>query len=220
MDLKFGKSNFVYRIKFIIDLCKSKSVLSLGCGEYPLTEQNIKRDEHIHLKLNELSNDVYGVEMDINSVEILRNKYKIKNIFLGNVEKLNDIPISKIFDVILAGDIIEHLDCPGLMLEGIKKFMDNNSILIISTNNAYSIPANMRYFIGKNPDSKNHLCIFSKSTLLNILDKRGFRIENICGAYDHKPKGIINKLLFYLGLVFLKLKPLSAGTLIVVAKLK
>ncbi|MBO0181221.1 hypothetical protein J0682_30075, partial [Vibrio parahaemolyticus] len=74
------------------------------------------------------------------------------------------------FDVIVAGEIIEHLNNPGLFLSGVRRFMHRDSKLVITTINAYCA---MRFFVyalrGRRGINEfvhpDHVAYYSYSTL-------------------------------------------------------
>ena len=109
-----------------------------------------------------------------------------QNIIQGNMETYN---FNKKFDVIVAGDIIEHVDNQGLLLNNIKRHLKNNGKFILSTQNAkwFLYP-----FVKHNP---THTLVHDPDTLTNILERFGFEIE-IFEYYDgNKYHNIIEKIL-------------------------
>lgn len=152
-----------------------KSVLHLGCTNYPYTQSSIENDDLLHFELEKIASEVYGFDFDQNGIDIL-NENGTKNLYLADLEKLEKVELDKTFDVIIAGEMIEHLSNPGLFLRGIKRFMNPKTNLVITTINAYS---GMRYWIyflrGKGginePVHPDHVAYYSYSTL-NLLIKR------------------------------------------------
>jgi len=59
--------------------------------------------------------------------------------------KLENVAIEQKFDIIVCGELIEHIENPGLMLDGIKRFMNDDRILIITTPNPCSKKKNKTY---------------------------------------------------------------------------
>ena len=65
------------------------------------------------------------------------------------------------FDVIVIGDLIEHLSNPGLMLYRIKKFCDERTKIIITTPNAFGLLNFIRYSINKFKEGNEHVMSFN-----------------------------------------------------------
>ncbi len=100
----------------------------------------------------------------------------IANLYQADLEKLEELEINETFDVIVAGEIIEHLNNPGLFLQGIQRFMNSGSTLLITTVNAYCGFRLLYYALrGKGgtaePVHPDHVAYYSYSTL-NLLIKR------------------------------------------------
>jgi hypothetical protein len=97
--------------------------------------------------------------------------------------------------VIIAGEMIEHLSNPGLFLRGIKRFMNDDTSLIITTINAYS---GMRFFIyslrgkgGANePVHPDHVAYYSYKTLNLVVERENLSVKEFL-FYDigdeHRP---------------------------------
>jgi 2-polyprenyl-3-methyl-5-hydroxy-6-metoxy-1,4-benzoquinol methylase len=150
-------------------MCEGKKVLHLGCTNYPFTKESIKHDMLLHFDLKKVAGKLYGFDYDQQGLDILSQAGE-KNLYRGDLEKLEEVELNETFDVIIAGEMIEHLSNPGLFLRGIKRFMNKNTSLIISTINAYS---GMRFFIyafrgkgGENePVHPDHVAYYSYKTL-------------------------------------------------------
>lgn len=169
---KLPKLDVVDRIKFIVEECNDKNVLHLGAVDY-------YRDSvcGLHQKLIDVSRNVVGVDIDKEGIEKAK-KDNIYNIYHGNVENLERSWPDEKFRVILATEIIEHLDNPGLFLESIKKFFDDDTKMIITTPNAFSLHSFVYSFLtGSEYVHPNHTCYYSFNTLQYTLKKHDFKIE-------------------------------------------
>ena len=73
-----------------------------------------------------------------------------ENLVVGNVENLKDIGIDGTFEVIIAGELLEHVGNVGKCLENIHCLMDKESILVVSVPNAHSAKSFVRVFWAPN----------------------------------------------------------------------
>lgn len=154
-------------------------LLNIGFGYGILEEQIIQKK--FNLKL-------FGIDISNNAVKNLNKKYGIKY-------KLGDIRNIKFknsyFNVVLALDVIEHLNNTGVStaLQEIRRILKNNGILIIS------IPINEK----KEDSIRNkHLQNFSSRKLNNILSKYKFIVNKEIQLSAFRNyfilKNIINKI--------------------------
>ncbi len=188
------KFELVQRLETITALCKNKKVLHLGCTNYPYTQEAIDNDMLLHFELEKEASEVYGFDFDQSGIDILTS-HGSKNLFIADLEHLEDVAVYQTFDVIIAGEMIEHLNNQGLFLDGIKRFMVPETQLVITTINAY---CGMRFLIyalrgkgGTNePVHPDHVAYYSYSTLSLLLKRHGFLIDEFMFydiGHEHRP---------------------------------
>lgn len=198
-----GKLELVQRLDVINELCAGKKVLHLGCTNYPYTRQAIESDMLLHFEVEKIASELYGFDYDQAGIDILA-EHGSKNLYRADLEKLEDVKLDETFDLILAGEMIEHLNNPGLFLSGIQRFMNPNTTLLITTVNAY---CGMRFLVyglrGKGgvaePVHPDHIAYYSYSTLNLLVNRHGLTVDKFM-FYDlgreHRPhsRKIINFL--------------------------
>ena len=188
------KFQLVKRVDYIKKMCEGKKVLHLGCTNSPFTRESIKNEMLLHHDLKKVAAELYGFDYDAEGLEIFKEIGE-ENIYWADLEHLEDVDLNETFDVIIAGEMIEHLSNPGLFLRGIKRFMNSDTSLIITTINAYS---GMRFFIyglrgkgGANePVHPDHVSYYSYKTLNHVLQRENLNVKEFL-FYDigdeHRP---------------------------------
>jgi 2-polyprenyl-3-methyl-5-hydroxy-6-metoxy-1,4-benzoquinol methylase len=211
---------YIYRDDFLLTNAADKSVLHIGCSSAPYTEQRLQAGTHLHERLLGVTRELYGIDLSSEGLDIMSSYLKCGNLFVGDAERLEEVSITKNdFDIVLAGDILEHLNNPGLFLAGVQRFMGPQSRLIISTNNAFSLPNFVRLVLGGFREGTGHVFVNSPATLTNLLDRHGMKATEIATGYERKPTGSVRRATFQIGATAFKLFPALGGTLIVVAML-
>lgn len=170
----------VDRLETINQYCRGKKVLHLGCANSPYTRDSIDSDTLLHFEIAKVAAELYGFDYDAKSLDLLRERGS-GNLFVADLEHLEDTDLNETFDVIVAGEMIEHLNNPGLFLEGIKRFMNPKTELVITTINAYG---GMRFFWysltrnhGRNePVHPDHVAYYSYSTLSLLAKRHGLDV--------------------------------------------
>lgn len=183
-------NNPIYRKDCIIELCTEKKVLHLGFVQHKdLWKEKMQNDDWLHSKIANTAKKLVGIDYLKNEVELIRKKFDY-DVYFGNVMKLNKVDISKKFDVIVCGELIEHISNPGLMLDGIKRFMHLNTILIITTPNPWrdlwvkNMYTNNLEINWINPE---HVCWYSFQTLKQLLFRYNYK-EVHFDYYLHETK--------------------------------
>jgi 2-polyprenyl-3-methyl-5-hydroxy-6-metoxy-1,4-benzoquinol methylase len=174
------------RKDFLLEKCKNKRVLHLGCVDEGLTEERLESSNLLHTQLLGVAKEVIGIDISEEGLNLLR-KLKILNLIKGNVEQLDRVPdlLGKNFDIILATEIIEHLNNPGLFLQSAKKLFNEKTIMILTTPNAHRITGfscRLKGFEYVHPD---HNYWFSWSTMTALLRKNGYQIIDT-QVYNYK----------------------------------
>lgn len=141
--------------------------------------QGVKMDDKNwpHKLIKNKAKIVYGLDLDFDERLFSGNFYKKAN--------AEDFQFDIKFDVIFAGDLIEHLSNPGLFLESCKKNLKEGGRILITTPNCFNL-FNFSSKITKreplsNPD---HTCYFNITTLSQLFKKNGFFINDHSFLYD------------------------------------
>jgi SAM-dependent methyltransferase len=219
------KFKLIQRVDFIKEHCKGQKVLHLGCTNYPYTEDAIANNMLLHFDLEKIADEIYGFDFDQKGLEILKNAGS-KNLFQANLEHLDQVPLDEKFDLIIGGEMIEHLSNPGLFLQGIKRFMGQDTRLILTTINAYCALRFALYGLrgkgGRNePVHPDHVSYYSFKTLNLILERQGLELKEFY-FYDigkeHRP---FNRWFYNLfNDICVKISPQLSDGIVAVASLK
>jgi hypothetical protein len=215
----------VQRVDLIKSVCTDRKVLHLGCANYPFTQNSIDNKMLLHSELDEIASELYGFDFDQPGLDILAEN-GFTNLFRADLERLADLGLDEKFDVVIAGEMIEHLHNPGLFLTGIQRFMNTETRLVITTVNAYCAMRFLYYGLrgkgGKQePVHPDHVAYYSYSTLSLLLNKHGLTVDEFM-FYDigieHRPHN--RWFLNVINDVSVKIAPHWADGVIAVARLK
>lgn len=188
------KIELVQRVELIKKISAGKKVLHLGCTNFPYTQDSIDNGMLLHFDLAKSASELYGFDFDQEGIDILE-KHGTKNLYRADLEKLEEVQLDETFDVIIAGEMIEHLNNPGLFLQGIQRFMNSDTSLVITTINAYSAFRFLIYGLrgrgGENePVHPDHVYYFSYKTLSLIIERANLTVKDFY-FYDigteHRP---------------------------------
>lgn len=214
----------VQRLEAIRDICRGQNVLHLGCTNYPYTDDAIHKNMLLHFDLEKVATRLTGFDFDQEGLDILAS-HGSTNLYRADLEKLDDVDCNETFDVIIAGEMIEHLNNPGLFLEGIKRFMSSQTRLMITTVNAYCAMRIVQYALrgkgGSNePVHPDHVAYYSHNTLRLLIERHGMAIDEFM-FYDlgdeHRPHS--RRIYNVVNDVAVRFSPQLADGIIAVCKL-
>lgn len=160
------------RIDFILKNIPDNNlkVLDLGCWDGSYT-----------IRYKKKTNTIYGIEASITS----ERKAKEKGIITENGNFMeNDFFEGIKFDIVVAGEIIEHVFDTDLFLQKIHKMLKPHGELILTTPNVASLPRRLLLLLGRNPLMDNritnisagHIRYFTFKGIYEILKDNWFEI--------------------------------------------
>ncbi len=215
--------SYCSRWDFIFRRCRGRAVLHLGCiGETDVSVNKkleaFAKKRVLHPHLVDLAREIVGVDSDVPAIELIRSRLGVENLITGDVEHLENLDLGRTFDIVLCGDLLEHLSCPGRVLEGARRFVTPASELIVSVPNSFALLANIRFALGQFREGAQHVASFSKFNLLTLLARHGFLITELYTCYDRPPFSSRQQLKLTIGTPFFKILPEWGGTLLAIAK--
>jgi len=157
------------RAKYLQSLVFGKSVLHVGCTDYPITEERIKTKNLLHCELKESARTLLGIDNSEKGVNILRS-HGFTNVTVMDAEELN---LSSKFEIILAGDVLEHMNNPGKFIEKSRHQLCDNGELIIGVPSALTINNLKAWLGGWEQVHCDHTFYFSPKTLAALCGRYG-----------------------------------------------
>lgn len=144
-------------------------VLDLGCATGQLAKV-----------LRERGCEVVGIEADAEAAKLAAEH--CDSVIVGDVEEL-DLAMElgeRRFDVIVAGDVLEHLKAPEATLASLRPFLDRNGCLITSVPNVAHGSVRLALLTGSFPYAelglldRTHLRFYTRSSLREMLEAAEF----------------------------------------------
>lgn len=217
-------TSFSYRrrIDILMKYVTGKDVLDLGCVDHQAVVE-AKKEWWLHGVIKQNAKSVMGV--DYNPVEVELLKQKGYDICVGDVENLD---LGRTFDVVVAGELFEHLTNHRSFLESVRRHLKPGGIFVATMPNGNSLNYFMQTVVfGHEMDAWDHAAFFTPVTLSVMLKKCGFEAVEIIlyqpdEVYHHVtlwhriPAYLFNKIQQAACWLF----PTVARGLIVVAKVK
>ncbi|MCK5023388.1 MAG: class I SAM-dependent methyltransferase, partial [Candidatus Aenigmarchaeota archaeon] len=173
----------VNRIEYIISRCEGRRVLHVGCADYDSSscgwEQAIPNVRWLHGQISKVAEEVIGIDNSLEAVKKIQSQYGVNGIYVGDAEYIDRLGKGT-FDVVVAGEIIEHMPRPGNLLESCRNILRENGKLIITTANAYCLRRFIRIPFGKESIHSDHVAYYSHRTLQKLSQLCGYNVVEQC----------------------------------------
>jgi len=191
---------------------KNDMVLDVGFWGQAVKREN---PNWVHGLLKNQAKDVYGVDISYGEDEV-----KPKDHYRKASAENFDFGVQ--FDVIFAGDLIEHLSNPGLFLDSCARNLRKDGRLIITTPNCFNLYNVAEKFIKSEPEvNSDHTFYFNRTVLEKLLEKNGWQPESFAyldDAEDKYTQSFKRRVLYFLYKLFSLFTPKFTETLVIVAK--
>lgn len=165
----------IERDAYIETLCMGKRVLHIGACDAPYTAEKKAAGLLLHEKLDRVTSKLLGIDIDHGAIELMES-YGFTNIIRYDMNKLGELDFSP--EVIVFGETIEHLVDFGHVFENFRSIMSTNTVLCISTPNAFSISNFKNALKGYESTHHDHTVCFTPRTLEHMVEVNGFRVNN------------------------------------------
>lgn len=207
-----GQRLVMSREELILPLAAGKRVLDLGAADNLHLDDKLGKDQWLHRKIGRVASHCVGVDIDEGCVNRLRKMgYDMRSC---DVEELD---LGERFDVVVAGEFIEHVLNVGRFLDSARKHLAPNGILVITTPNVFSLvsmPGLLKPFQRNRGTNPTHVAWYCKTMLRQLLSLNGFEI--IRQGFCSSPSSSFSKAIFRR--VVYRLFPEWAETLFVICR--
>lgn len=197
------------REDYILQRCKGRRVLHLGCAAYPFTQSRLQQGSLLHQKLSSVALSLVGVDASEEGIALVGKAIRDAELHVCSVYDMAALRTLPKFDVVLAGEIIEHLDKPGLMLKEAAHLLHDAGFVLATIPNAFKY---RNFFAAQQRLElvhEEHVAWYSPMTARRLFAMSGYRGVSVSGYKynDH-----------WIGSQFVGHSPLFCDGLIVEAK--
>ena len=178
------------RLEALVEAVKGKSVLHLGCCDHiNLIDKKITDGTWLHSLLSKNAKECYGVDINKEAVEYLCSK-GYRNIYCADITKEIPPELNGVhFDIIILGEILEHINDPIAFLATLHKTFVFDHQLIITVPNAFFLE-NFKNILGHfERINSDHRYWFTPYTIAKICFEAGYWPDSLQFVFRGPPNG-------------------------------
>jgi len=155
-----------------------------------MLEDRLAAGDLLHSRLDAVSKELWGLDLDTQGVRRLQSE-GFRHVYAGSVEN-PPVEIPRFyFDVVIAGEIIEHVRNAGHLLDSIARLIAPDGRLVITTPNALRFYNPLPAVFGLELTHPDHLSWYSPHTLRRTVESSSFRVESL-HVYCQRPQAKCN----------------------------
>lgn len=166
----------VNRSKYFTELCRNKRILDIGCGGHDIGLMD--SPGWLHGQLANVAASCMGLEQNDQAVAEMRARgLDVENVDICALDAA--LPFAGDFEVVVAGEVIEHLSSPQALFEFAAVALRRGGELVISTPNPYApwrVRRGRRHELWENLD---HVVYAFPSGILELAARTGFDLVEL-----------------------------------------
>jgi 2-polyprenyl-3-methyl-5-hydroxy-6-metoxy-1,4-benzoquinol methylase len=178
-------SRLVDRVAEVRRLVRGRSVIDLGFVDEGELSAKCGRGTWLHAVVRAEARSCVGVDADARGVEHARELgFDAHAADVEDPDALAALGLEPA-EVVLAGELVEHLDRPGRFLDAVKPLVAPDGALVLTTPNAHALTNTLGALVGRELVNPDHVSWLSWHTLETLLSRHGWRLDEL--AYYRFP---------------------------------
>jgi 2-polyprenyl-3-methyl-5-hydroxy-6-metoxy-1,4-benzoquinol methylase len=175
----------VIRHDAIVELARGRRVIHVGFVD-ELAATKLAQGVWLHSRLADAASELVGLDSDEAGVAWARREgFEAHAVDAQSSDAVAALGLEPA-DLIVAGEIIEHLDAPGPFLRALLLLCHSNGRLVLTTPNAYRLLNFLAPLTGSELVHPDHTAWHSPQTLRTLLERSGWTVDEI--AYYRNPR--------------------------------
>lgn len=194
--------NLFYRTRpcnrqdYILAQCTGKKVLDIGCTCWPNTKRRMEHETLLHERLYKVASLVHGIDVDQEGVDYMRNRgFNVYTIDATDLQNIHS-ELEAVYDVVLLGDVIEHVTNPKEMLVAASSRVAPKGQLIVTTDNSFHLYGFLKALMRGECTHPDHVAHYSPMNLEELFRRASLQIFEMRGYYEDPYKeGLLKRML-------------------------
>lgn len=172
---RLPRTSIVDRIPWLVDRCRGQRVVHVGFADSGFREGQKQAGRWLHDHLAKTAASLVGIDTDEAGVtEAAAAGFEVHLADCTDPSAVADLALEPA-DLVLAGEVIEHVDAPGPFLVGLRSLCRDGGRLIVTTPNAYGLVNVVSNLVrGVEVNHPDHVVLFTWRTLTELLTRTGW----------------------------------------------
>jgi SAM-dependent methyltransferase len=169
----------------LLEFARRKRVVHVGFVDEHRLEAKLGRGTWLHARLAESAASLVGLDVEEEGVRWATEHGFVAYAVDAQSPKAVAALKLEAADVVIAGEVVEHLDAPGPFFRSLLQLVHPDGLLVVTTPNAYRLLNFLAPFGGVELVHPDHTAWHSPHTLATLLARSGWAVED--AAYYQNP---------------------------------
>lgn len=180
MAHRLPPAKIVDRVEYLENAVRGRRTTHVGFVDSGCWAYHSQFDKWLHANLDAASSHLVGLDLDTLGVEeAIRRGYEAYAVDCTDDRAVAALGLPPA-EVIVAGEIIEHLDNSGAFLDGLHSLTTPGGTLVVTTPNSSGLMnAVSAAFAGYEVNHPDHVTLYSCFTLTNLLERHGWTVQEV-----------------------------------------
>jgi 2-polyprenyl-3-methyl-5-hydroxy-6-metoxy-1,4-benzoquinol methylase len=158
-------ASLVDRFEFLRALSDGRRVVHVGFVDAGCADANTEAGAWLHAHLAQTARELVGLDVDSAGVDIARARgYEAYAVDCRDTVAVTSLGLAPA-DVVVAGEVIEHLDDAGAFLDGLHALLADDGVLVVTTPNATGLVNAFASLANYEVNHPDHVTMFTCQTL-------------------------------------------------------
>lgn len=159
---------------YVVSHCRDRRVLDLGCADHQVDAVD---DLWLHKHIVEVARSCLGADVDAGGVaEMQARGYNAVVADITNEADLRSLADRGPFDIVVAGEVIEHLSCPRAVFDAAAAVLPAGGQLLLTSPNPYAPWRARAGLTGRVWENVDHVTYLFPSGVAELASRSGFTL--------------------------------------------
>jgi SAM-dependent methyltransferase len=169
----------------LVEFARGRRVIHVGFVDEHRLETKLGQGTWLHARLAESASSLVGLDVEREGVRwASEHGFEAYAVDAQSPEAVRALGLETA-EVVIAGEVIEHLDAPGPFLRAMRELVGPDGLLVVTTPNAYRLLNFLAPAGGVELVHPDHTAWHSPHTLAALLARSGWELED--AAYYQNP---------------------------------
>ena len=174
----------LYRVRdnVILNLCRGRRVIHVGCTDWPYTESGLSSGTLLHAKLINVTESVVGVDVDAAGIKLLETALPGEYVVQDLTTEVLAQSVLIGAEVILAADVLEHVSDEAAFLAGLARLAERagaSCSVVVTTPNGLGLRNSIFTLFRREIIHPDHRRVHTPRTLRAVLEQAGLQLSSV-----------------------------------------